>query len=486
MGFFVNGPANEIEVLARRKVSNAESATKLETELTATLTKFHEEKKTINISDFDLSQNHCPAQSFETLFGVLATAGVRVQRLRFFGCPTFTDEVAYQFAEYLRLVTADTAPSELHLSDCALSSDGFEAIMSAIEENDAFPISNAVTKKKTPLYMRLENNYIDEAAIKDKVDAKVIKVFTKSWDTKISGLSGDAKVLLMKGRNTSGFQQKTGSPPAAEDVAPVRKEVFESWKQGGQSWGQQASGALCSSWGQQELEAVAALGLDPATVQAAVELASMWQQEPSWQQPSWQQASWQPQQGWAQQAKGSSKGPWQGQKSQAVAAFTKTISPMSLKPKLMTPAPKAKAASKGTFLVPATTGIQTGVAKSASGKGAGAAPGAGESCKWCAKGECWTHGKGGSAKGGTQVASAGGKGVGITFRQPQAAGTAGSATDRSRTPAKIKKTPIQPKLPPPGAKKAPPKPWQEQFSEEYGIPYFWNPVTQASSWEMPE
>lgn len=33
---------------------------------------------------------------------------------------------------------------------------------------------------------------------------------------------------------------------------------------------------------------------------------------------------------------------------------------------------------------------------------------------------------------------------------------------------------------------APPHPWQELFSDAYQIPYYWNPETKESSWEMPK
>eukprot|EP00933_Yihiella_yeosuensis_P074061 TRINITY_DN8289_c0_g1_i2.p1 TRINITY_DN8289_c0_g1~~TRINITY_DN8289_c0_g1_i2.p1 ORF type:complete len:141 (+),score=31.66 TRINITY_DN8289_c0_g1_i2:420-842(+) len=58
------------------------------------------------------------------------------------------------------------------------------------------------------------------------------------------------------------------------------------------------------------------------------------------------------------------------------------------------------------------------------------------------------------------------------------AGNAGSAADRSRTPAA--------RQPPPAPGKKPlPHPWEEHFSEEYNIPYFWNSETGDALWEKP-
>jgi hypothetical protein len=55
-------------------------------------------------------------------------------------------------------------------------------------------------------------------------------------------------------------------------------------------------------------------------------------------------------------------------------------------------------------------------------------------------------------------------------------GSAGSAADRSRTPGKPKQA----------AADALPFPWEEHWSDEYGIPYFWNADTGESLWQKPE
>ena len=43
--------------------------------------------------------------------------------------------VATYVAAWLRAVTPETVPSELHLSDCALTTEGFERLMNAIDNN---------------------------------------------------------------------------------------------------------------------------------------------------------------------------------------------------------------------------------------------------------------------------------------------------------------------------------------------------------------
>lgn len=53
--------------------------------------------------------------------------------------------------------------------------------------------------------------------------------------------------------------------------------------------------------------------------------------------------------------------------------------------------------------------------------------------------------------------------------------------DRSRTP--VARGPQPPAGPPKGKK--PPPPWEEHWSDEYQIPYYWNPDTGESAWENP-
>lgn len=357
-----------------------------------------------------------------------------MRRLKLFGCPTVTDEVALHIAEYLRSANSETAPFELHLSDCSLTSTGFSALISAIEENDAFPVTNPETNKKTPLYMRLENNYIEEAMIKEKVDANVIKIFIKDWGRRIDGLNGEEKVYFLKKHHQLGFQQKQGSPPPPEEVPPNRKDVFESWKQ--PLWQ--------PNW------------------------QPTWQ--PSWQQPQWQQLpKWQPQ--------------WQ-QSKPAVSSTQRVVVPNLFqgKPVRTIPVPKGKAGTKGkpAWAAPALGNVvkPTMPVQAATLVKPTWSAGAQQAAPQVPQKQSWQQQQTTSWKGWAGKAT--GKGAG------KAAGKA-RAADRSRTPVVRQPTqPTQPKVPPPGAKQGLPHPWQEQFSEEFGINYYWNPETQESVWEKPE
>ncbi|CAE7489876.1 wdr83 [Symbiodinium pilosum] len=116
------------------------------------------------ISDLDVSQNKLTVDQFQTLFLLLGTAGVRVMRFRMFGCATLTDEVLKVMSDYLRALGADAAPNEMHLSDCAITAEGFRDLCSALEETELFPRPVAPNSDTGhPLYLRMENNYIEEA-----------------------------------------------------------------------------------------------------------------------------------------------------------------------------------------------------------------------------------------------------------------------------------------------------------------------------------
>merc|ERR1712083_843068 len=57
-----------------------------------------------------------------------------------------------------------------------------------------------------------------------------------------------------------------------------------------------------------------------------------------------------------------------------------------------------------------------------------------------------------------------------------------AAQDRSRTP--VARTAAPPKTQPPNKNKnGLPSPWEEHFSEEHGVPFYWNSETGEAVWE---
>merc|ERR1711971_921191 len=107
---------------------------------------------------------------------------------------------------------------EIHLSDCAITTSGFNYFVERIESVDHYPLKSGAGRPM-PLYVRFENNYIEEQAIKEKVDSGVIKPFTKR-----EGRSGDkgAKINLLVQAHGK-FQQKSGTPPSPEDAPPPKQ-----------------------------------------------------------------------------------------------------------------------------------------------------------------------------------------------------------------------------------------------------------------------
>ena len=130
--------------------------------------------------DFDVSQNPMPSEQLAALFCTFKTTRVRVEMLRMFGCATLDNNATESLADRLRAVTAETAPMEMHLSDCDISLEGFVQLLDATEGNDAFPGQDR-TGRRCPLYLRLENNYIQpETAIQAKINEGVIIPYKKN------------------------------------------------------------------------------------------------------------------------------------------------------------------------------------------------------------------------------------------------------------------------------------------------------------------
>lgn len=214
------------EVRGRRKLGNHGAFEKFLEELKTILEEDTAAGKAAVVSDLDLSQNHLSLEQFESVFSLLAISGAAVRRFRLFGCPTLNDEVVRLFADFFRAdLTADRAPKEIHLSDCAITTEGFQQLMLALEECDLYPLTNSKTGSAEALYLRLENNYIEESAIQQKVEEGVIAPLQKHRGARMPPAEGGVKIHLVA-NNSGGFQQHAGEPPAPED-APAPKEVKE-------------------------------------------------------------------------------------------------------------------------------------------------------------------------------------------------------------------------------------------------------------------
>lgn len=390
--------AQGLELKGRRRLGDAGV---FESVLEDLMSRIQQQEGGARISDLDLSQNSLSFDQFEALFTQLGAHNTRVQRFRLFGCPTLNDDVVRVLADYLRLLTPESAPSEMHLSDCAITTEGWNLLMSVIEETELFPVTGP-SGRPAPLYLRLENNYISEDAIKEKMDAGIVRAFTKTNSWQRPQTDGTVKVNLVV-RPDGKPSQKQGEPPAPEEAAPP-KQVWDKGAQPQQTWGGTVRNTA-TGWGGKGA-------------------ASPWNAGGK---------------GMSMPGKMTTQ-KWTGQ--QALPAGGAAIRP-----------PAGGAAIRPPMLrsrVAPVAQLQSG------GKGASFSNGANA-------GKNSTYGAG-------------------AWR----GGTAGGAADRSRTPAGRGGVPMPPAAkPPPKAASDLPHPWEEHWSDEYQIPYFWNSETGDSLWEKP-
>jgi hypothetical protein len=228
-------------VKMRQKLGTAELASEFCTQLIA---KIDEEKaagKTCVFEDFDISQNVIATENLETIFSTLADGGVQVERFRCFGCPTLNSEAMELLAGWLSGVTEESMPYELHLSDCAITTDGYKKLVQALEGNDAFPGVDPKnpSRGKLGLYVRLENNYVDKAEIQASIDEGTVATMTKEQHPYHSDTTKMRILLRSDGRDRGSFMQKEGEPPAPEDAPPPKR--VNDWKGGGKGKGKGGS-----------------------------------------------------------------------------------------------------------------------------------------------------------------------------------------------------------------------------------------------------
>eukprot|EP00931_Biecheleriopsis_adriatica_P040715 TRINITY_DN23327_c0_g1_i1.p1 TRINITY_DN23327_c0_g1~~TRINITY_DN23327_c0_g1_i1.p1 ORF type:complete len:812 (-),score=158.45 TRINITY_DN23327_c0_g1_i1:73-2508(-) len=381
-----------------------------------------------SIPDLDLSQNPLTTEQFRELFSALELANVHVLRFRLFGCATLNDDVMEIIGSYFSTLPADKAPAELHLSDCAITSVGFCNFMSALEGSDLYasPEPN-MPSRKAPLYIRLENNFIDESIIQAYIDGNQIKPFTKRG-SRLVDIEGPKVLLVVTGVN-AGFQQKLGDPPPPEEAPPPKAVNDGNALQASCRWCQ-----MGECWTHQQV-----------TPPKATPVVCI-------QQPT---------------TNALPVGPLQGNgKAPKQAGKVGQIKVAPVTPLKVTPVAKAKQVAS----------VQP-------------------DCKWCNMGQCWTHGK---VKAETTPAGPAVLPVGC-IRVPTVKPVA------KAMPA-VKQT-LSPAVKMPAAKTnckwcqlgqcwtheagaeeddgLPPN-WEEHFSDEFQVPFYFNVETGESVWVKPE
>lgn len=450
-----------IEVRCRRRLDKAGAFEGMLEELGKKLQpKAEGEGPALAISDCDLSQNKLAPEQFEALFTQLGAHNARVLRFRLFGCPTLNDEVMRVLSDYLRLLSPEQAPEEMHLSDCAICTDGFTTFISAIEETELYPLQPTHGKGK-PLYLRLENNYISEAAIQEKVDAGLIRTFNKNQGRPAA--EGAVKINLLC-QKVGQYQQKQGDPPAPED-APPPKEVYDKYNQTATNQGAQP-------W---------TPGAQPWTPRPQVVPQLMHMMQNSW----FPARTWSP-------AIVPARPVFNGGVARGPVPLIRPLAARPVRPAFW-PATATNSTALirplsrvGATSVPVLGGPRPGTSVGFNAGKAGLRPAF----------NAFNSNAGGVGKnmaGGAAAGANGGKGAtkadNSSWSRGATAGTAASHADRSRTPVQRNGAgggkPTQPAAPPPATNTDLPHPWEEHWSDEYGIPYFWNSETGDALWEKP-
>ena len=171
---------------------------------------------TVVFEDFDISRNSLATTDLELIFNLLAHSCVHVERLRLFAISTLNDEACRIVADWLASIIHSNVPLEMHLSDCAISNKGFVHIMKALKQNNAFPGFHPKHHSKVPMYLRLENNYIDDTIIQKAVDSHVLRIMQKKGEK--PWYYEQAKARLLKLGHS--YQQNQGEPPKPQDAPP--------------------------------------------------------------------------------------------------------------------------------------------------------------------------------------------------------------------------------------------------------------------------
>mmetsp|Transcript_25083 Transcript_25083/g.66332 ORF Transcript_25083/g.66332 Transcript_25083/m.66332 type:complete len:658 (-) Transcript_25083:174-2147(-) len=211
----ISGEPGALRVSARGRLASPEVAFALIRELRVTLLRHRAANQPLGVADLDLSQNPLLMEHYRQIFHLLGKVGARVERFRFYGCATFDDEAMGVLANHIAGLSADNVPLELHLSDCAITTAGFKLLMHALDESPHFPAkSSGRAGKPLPLYLRLENNYIDEESIQDCMAAGLLQPLSKAKGRRSAELAKSDVTKANLVITGSGFQQLDGPAPA--------------------------------------------------------------------------------------------------------------------------------------------------------------------------------------------------------------------------------------------------------------------------------
>mmetsp|Transcript_88205 Transcript_88205/g.224560 ORF Transcript_88205/g.224560 Transcript_88205/m.224560 type:complete len:463 (-) Transcript_88205:79-1467(-) len=395
--------------------------------------------------NIDISQVVWDSLSVSLLIDILQEKQASTKRFKAFKC-RLDDDAIRVVAGWLETLPPANMPSEVHLSHNDISQDGFSVLLEVLQAKRALLSLAAI-----PIWLRVENNRVGEAFLSGLVESGVISMVPKVGDRRPG-----AAVMAMPSFQHGGAPAAAVPPPdwpaapgamarvvafgagsgaAGVPVAPVAAAQAGAAGGGsGANWWEKdgnAGGGGGNWWEKKDV------GWKPA--------GDAWKKEEG--------DSWKKDDGWN---KSGEKG------------------------------------AESTMLHPKTSDKWSGAEKSGDSMKAGETGKDSKNDSWNSRpqqaaGPAKAASPGGSwATVGTPKAAAAAAFPGGAFQmqqvvQPHAKALA-ATVDRSRSPA-----PRTQMLVPQQPKEAPlPPGWEEQFSDEYNIPYFWNTETQESSWERPK
>jgi len=208
--FITRHPNGKHNVSLRQRLHDTGEVEEFCSELAELLEQEAHAGNTATFEDFDISQNRIPGECFEEIFMHLTIAEASVFRFKAFGCPALGDAAISMLAGWLSSAKPGALPSEVHLSDCAITGEGFEAMVEAFRNSAALPAQDRYNPDRTvPIYVRVENNYIDEAILQAAIDEGVM-VKWKKGDSMPQDPTIKGRLVVW---DRAKFAQKKGAPP---------------------------------------------------------------------------------------------------------------------------------------------------------------------------------------------------------------------------------------------------------------------------------
>mmetsp|Transcript_15802 Transcript_15802/g.40774 ORF Transcript_15802/g.40774 Transcript_15802/m.40774 type:complete len:558 (-) Transcript_15802:54-1727(-) len=202
----ITGKPGNLRVEARGKLDGPQAAVALIDALEAKLSCHGNNGHDVGVFQLDLAENTAlTMDNFRQLFNMLSRSRARIDRISLSGCTGVNDAVIGSLAHFLFFLDARMMPLEIDLSDGSITTEGFQLLMQTIECSTGFPALRGYGGAPLPLKLRLENNFINQAAIQAYLEKGLAEVCSRHGGPPGPGV----KVRLLDDR-----REKSGSLPS--------------------------------------------------------------------------------------------------------------------------------------------------------------------------------------------------------------------------------------------------------------------------------